>query len=52
MQRYRVALADYGENGTYLEMECDRCGCLLDSTPGTTLAELVQRAEEHGEVCR
>lgn len=52
MQRYRVAIADYGENGVYLELECDPCGCVLTSTPEATLAELVQRADEHTEVCR
>ena len=47
MQRFQVEA--YGNE---LALTCGRCGWTAWPEEPIALAELVQRAEEHGEVCR
>jgi hypothetical protein len=55
MQRYWVesTLIDYDDDVLRLSCRRDGCGWNVEiDRPGLSLAELVQRAEEHTEVCR
>lgn len=55
MQRFELGVLYGGEYGTdQILITCERCGwdAELDTAEHPTLAELVQRADEHTEVCR
>jgi hypothetical protein len=51
MQRFEAQGAAAWEDAQ-LWLTCDRCGVFVVADKPMSLAELVQRAEEHTEVCR
>ena len=52
MQRFGIAPVAITRGGVTIHLWCERCGWNAWQDDETTLAELVQRAEEHTEVCR
>lgn len=50
LEQYEVQGAAVAEDGQ-LWISCDRCGWVAVYDELHTLAELVRRAEEHGEAC-
>ena len=52
MQRFQVEVYPHDLRDHEIGMSCTRCEWGTFVAEPTTLAELVQRAEEHGEVCR
>jgi hypothetical protein len=51
MQRFEVQ--GWGDrDGGHIQLSCTRCGADWWIAELLTLAELVQRADEHTEVCR
>lgn len=51
MQRFEI-YPDYNAVGTWLWVSCGSCPWVDRAEDPVSLAELVQRAEEHAEVCR
>jgi hypothetical protein len=58
MQRFELRAWGWNYGGATLDMACTRCKWTWEQDQAdednetATLAELVQRAEEHAEVCR
>lgn len=52
MQRFQVDAMAYPTECADVVLTCDLCGHTTEINGQQTLAELVQRAEEHTEVCR
>lgn len=52
MQRFEIEPALVGHYLDGLIVRCRRCEWTFETADVLTLAELVQRAEEHTEVCR
>jgi len=50
MQRFEAR--GHSREDAQLLLSCERCGVITVSDEPLTLAELVQRADEHTEVCR
>jgi len=51
MQRFQIT-GDMNADGSWIEISCDKCRWYAEIEDPLTLAELVQRADEHTEVCR
>jgi hypothetical protein len=52
MQRFEIERGPRRRGGVVVILRCTRCAWEFETLEPITLAELVQRAEEHTEVCR
>jgi hypothetical protein len=52
MQRFEITPVGLHGGDATVQLACDRCGWNIWLDDPLSLAELVQRADEHTEVCR